>query len=638
MPLTSAPESHPRGHWWLLPVLLTLAVYAEVIQGGFVWDDHTLIESQALVQHVGPLPDYFTRMFWSDPDAVSSGYYRPLVTLSYALEQQLWDGAAAGFHLTNLLLHLVVVVLVYLLARRGGASPRAASLAAAVFGVFPRLSESVAWVSGRTDVMATGFVLAALLACSADDPGRRRPWAAGALLFLGLLCKELAVAGILGLLVLEHARVRSGARARAQAAHAVVPALLALLLYGALRLYALSQDVRGLAPVESGAMDLSQRGLAALAALGHYAAMLATPLSPRLEIGTLGVHPPAWVVLGALVLGGVFLLGRYARRTLPPLGQALLAAAGLSLALVLHLVPLGLHTLASDRFLYLPVAALAAALAPALARRASAPAWALGLLWALVLASLCGATFLRTRDWRSDATLWQATARTAEPDNAYVQQQLGDVYMSVHRYDDALVHLQRSVQRESRTGGLKAYNNLALCLSKLERHGEALALFEDIVRQQPSYRRGHLNLALAYARAGRFAQALSTLEHFGTLAPGDPALAPVRSLVQQAQAVLTRPAPALPQRMPAADAEQRARALQSLGAPYAAAAAWDAVAQAPDATPEQRLQALTSIVMEGPLPLARQALERARRLAPAEALLPQLEQALRGREAPGTED
>ncbi|WP_338864665.1 tetratricopeptide repeat protein [Myxococcus stipitatus] len=619
-----------RAKW--LPLLLVALAYANAVRGTFVWDDHSLIEEQSLVRELAPLPDYFTRMFWSDSLSVSRGYYRPLVTLGYAVEYALWGGAAEGFHLTNLLFHLVVVAWVFLLCRRAGASPWGAAVGAAAFGVFPRLTESVAWISGRTDVLAALFMLASLLVYRPSQSSRR--WLSGALLLLGLLCKEVAVAGLVGFTVLELRAVRARERGWSQAARNLLPMAVALVAYGVLRLNALRADVRELDGGASTGLSLAERALTALAAMGHYAVMLVDALRPRLQMGVVGEAPLPWVLLGAGVLAaGIILAWRRGGR-LSPLSQAALAAGAVALTLVLHLIPLGIHTLASDRFLYVPMAMLAVAFTAPIEHAVRArPKQALAVSCGVLLA-FATATHLRNRDWMDEMRLWRVAERVSGPDDAFVQQQLGGLYMNVHRYEDALVHLQNSVRTRSRLTGAKGYNNLALCLTKLGRHDEAITLFEDMVKQQPGYHRGHLNLAMTLARAGRFDAALLRLQKLEALAPGDTVIPELRALFERSRDTLAKLPAHPPGATPsAAVAETRARTFQELGAPHEAAANWEQVLGAPDATAEQRLQAVGFLVFEGNPGRARNALEGLSRAQPGDERLLLLEEALASRVA-----
>ena len=105
--------------------------------------------------------------------------------------------APLGYHLVNLLLHTGVVLLLWRLLRR--LEVPGAWFAAAVFAVHPLHVESVAWVIGRKDVLATVFYLSSMLAyirCTEMPRGRRRggPYLLAVALFvLGLLSKSIAI-------------------------------------------------------------------------------------------------------------------------------------------------------------------------------------------------------------------------------------------------------------------------------------------------------------------------------------------------------------------------------------------------------------------------------------------------------------
>ena len=117
-----------------------------------------------------------------------SGLWRPLVTLSYAIDGAISRFAPAWFRGTNLCLHAAVSALVALVAVEAGVPAWAALVAGAWFAAMPAHVESVAWISGRTDLLcASGFLLALWLDRRARRRGARGPgWLAVASLVLGL--------------------------------------------------------------------------------------------------------------------------------------------------------------------------------------------------------------------------------------------------------------------------------------------------------------------------------------------------------------------------------------------------------------------------------------------------------------------
>ena len=144
----------------LLALLVTFVVYRDVSQYDFVnYDDDLYVYENPHV--TGGLSPGAIRWAFSNGQA---GVWIPATWLSFQLDASLYGAGPAGFHRTNLLLHLLNVLLVFLVVRRLTGTQVGAALAAAVFGVHPVNVEAVAWVTARKDLLMTSFLLGAVLA------------------------------------------------------------------------------------------------------------------------------------------------------------------------------------------------------------------------------------------------------------------------------------------------------------------------------------------------------------------------------------------------------------------------------------------------------------------------------------------
>jgi len=90
-------------------------------------------------------------------------FYRPLPNLFWQADYALWGLWAGGYHLTNLLLHLVNIVLVGLLARKLTGRREFGGLAAIFFALHPAHIEAVSWLASRPDLIVTAFCLLSAL-------------------------------------------------------------------------------------------------------------------------------------------------------------------------------------------------------------------------------------------------------------------------------------------------------------------------------------------------------------------------------------------------------------------------------------------------------------------------------------------
>ncbi|MBM4079341.1 MAG: hypothetical protein FJ278_06550, partial [Planctomycetes bacterium] len=152
--------THCIGFLGVLVALLTAIGYAGLARHGFVFDDHTLIAQNEFIRQLNVGAFFTARHSYADPEG-QFGSYRPLRTLSFAVDYQLWGLDAAGFHLTNIALHALNAALVCLLAHRLTGRPRVAAIAALVFAFHPVQAEAVVRASCRGELLYSSFALLA---------------------------------------------------------------------------------------------------------------------------------------------------------------------------------------------------------------------------------------------------------------------------------------------------------------------------------------------------------------------------------------------------------------------------------------------------------------------------------------------
>jgi len=176
----------------LLLAVITLGLYGSSLIEITIKPSSVGIDDQSLLQQLFDqkitLHDAFLR-------SGSGKYYRPFLVLSYLADKLLWGDLIFGYRLTNVLLHTCNVMLVYLLGAkilRATRYARASALGSAVlFAVHPIAVESVSWISGRTDLLAAAFSLAAFSLFLSD--GRKKMLCAIPLGLAAALSKETGI-------------------------------------------------------------------------------------------------------------------------------------------------------------------------------------------------------------------------------------------------------------------------------------------------------------------------------------------------------------------------------------------------------------------------------------------------------------
>ena len=172
-------------------LLLALISYSTVLNSFFLSDDFG---------QIGKVLEGDLSFTWG---LEQGGFFRPLFILSYAIDGALWGTNPFGYHLTNIALHALNSYLVFILSaqlmRRNGhdaaSSLRVSVAAGLIFLLLPSHTEAVSWISGRADLIATFFVLSALIFYDSYRQERSSPYLAAtlALSMLALLAKESAL-------------------------------------------------------------------------------------------------------------------------------------------------------------------------------------------------------------------------------------------------------------------------------------------------------------------------------------------------------------------------------------------------------------------------------------------------------------
>ncbi|MFN3530927.1 MAG: tetratricopeptide repeat protein [Candidatus Brocadia sp.] len=144
----------------LLISALAVITFLNTLDNAFVYDDVFTITDNYFIRDWGNFPFLFTNEYFYRSGEVT---YRPVVTLSYFIDYSLWRLNPLGFHLTNVLLHIICAVLVYALLSIIVRNSTIPFLAGILFATHPILTEAVNGISYREDLLAAIFFLASLL-------------------------------------------------------------------------------------------------------------------------------------------------------------------------------------------------------------------------------------------------------------------------------------------------------------------------------------------------------------------------------------------------------------------------------------------------------------------------------------------
>lgn len=529
VPPGEAAEAGPgpaRGSWRTagLLVLLALGVFANNLPNGFVYDDRPAVVDNPAAADLSQTGRIFTTASWW-PAGLDAQHYRPLTTLTYALNGSLTPGQPGGYHLVNNLLHGLVAVVLYAVLLESGLSGAVAGLASVLFVVHPLHVEAVSWVNGRADVLAGLGVLVALLG---HLRGRRTGgWGWQALAGVGFVAAGLAKeTGYLTPAVLLawdlclgegtgwRERLR---RAWREGWRVYLACAVGLVGFGWVRSRlvggALVATVTPMASPLAGGATAVERLFTGSYVLGRYLWLslwpgpLSVDYSPD-QIPRLETLFDLRTLFGLAVLAGwAGLLAVAVRRRRPAVAFWLLAGALLLLPASNLLFPIG--TIMADRLVYLPLLAVLVPVAElwgGARRRWPRRAVALAVVGVLLLA---GRTVVRNRDWRDEATLFAAAVHTS-PRSAMAHKNLAAVRYDEGRYDEAA--RLASAALEILPAFPDAWLVLGNCQFAQGDPAAAVESFERCLALRADHASAHTNLAAALFFRGDTAGAVRESE------------------------------------------------------------------------------------------------------------------------------
>ncbi len=498
-------QARPAAGAALLVFLAAALLFARTLSFDLVWDDPLLLERVRSAVAQGGLPGLLRAEFRLG-ESEAMGYYRPVVLVSLWLDAHLPGPPAFGHHLTNVLLHALNAVLVYLLLGRVFTTRTAALVGGLVFAAHPVHVESVAFVSGRTDLWATLFALLAALCWHHDRPpsSRRLPLRlCGAFaLCLAALAKEVALLLPLVLLAWHAAELPR----RQEDSPSRPPLAVWLVLWGLaagavvlVRRFAgvpwgIGETGRLLDPsaltVGAALLDLER--------LTTYYRLLVLPWPLNaFYTGDQVAFTPLSLAATALFLGGCLALAVGGR------GRPGLKAFAWTLGFllpVLGLVPISGAVIA-ERFLYLPsigLSVLAAAAAERLPRGRTPQCAGTGA-FLLLIALLGMATFSRSGVWRDRLSLYSDLVRTT-PRYPSAYYNLGNAYSDLGRHREAAATYRQALLLNPRDAEAAIW--LGVAHQELGELSEAIVAYRRAVEISPRLSRAHLLLGNALALAG----------------------------------------------------------------------------------------------------------------------------------------
>ena len=456
----------------LLILGLTLYLFLPTFHFDFInFDDPYMVSGNPLL--LGPLT-------WQTLFAPLSGLIHPLTNLTYWIDMQIYGMNPGGFHLTNVIFHLIAVTALFFWVYNLTKEALVAALLAMAFAWHPTHVESVAWITERKDVVAAAFFWLSLLSHSFTVGENKKVWWLATWVFaiLSLMGKPLALGLPFILILIEWwkagppwSQKLSGRRATL----ILIPFVFLSIFFGLLNTWA--QMV--------GRSALQERPLFSVLRLPQqllfYAQKTFWPTDLKLIYSAADLAPSVLPILSFLV--AAFFCFYFAYRSSSFRRDLVFGLSFfiLIIAPALKMIPFGDESPVAERYLYVAQTGLLWPLArmtqiSVFVRRILIP------VFALVLTIWMTLSWQRLPAWKDGASMW-ASLLAVDPNSKLAHDHLAGVALSQEKMPEALTELQ--------LGDTESLNNLInqgfvlLRLNRLDEADQKISKAELIKAKDP---------------------------------------------------------------------------------------------------------------------------------------------------------
>jgi tetratricopeptide (TPR) repeat protein len=520
-----APQAWRRHNGLLMTGLIAIVawlVYFPSLHGGFVLDDDLLLTHNSTITASDGL-----YRFWFTKEAPD---YWPVSNSTLWLEWRLWGMNPAGYHVTNLLLHIADSLLVWLVLRK--LAVPGAWLAALLFAVHPVNVESVAWIAQRKNVLALFFFLLSILwwlkgesqlfnktatearvspkKSSLLDPTTFGVWYVLSLLsFVSAMLSKgsVAVLPLVLLLIIWWQRRRINATDVIKTAPFFLVAMILTVVNMNFQLQGVTTPIRD--------VTILQRLLGGATATWFYLTKALLPLHLAFVYPQWDIEPADlrwWLpLLMAVVVTALLVVKRnslHAKWVRP----ILIAWAFFCLALLpaMGFVDVGYmrHSLVADHYQHIALIAVVILVAAAIthgSQKLQGTARTATTVGAVpIVITLMFLAHQQSTLYASPQALYQNAVEN-NPNSWLAHNNLGDALAQANRPQEAILQFEKTLALQPDSA--LAHNNLAMRLAEVGRLQEAIDHYQQALRLKPKYADAENNYALALDSVGRLNEA-----------------------------------------------------------------------------------------------------------------------------------
>lgn len=505
-------------------ISLGFAIYGDVINGAFVWDDFDNVVNNTFIRSPSNVSDFFTKNLIAGAGKTID-WYRPILLVSYSIDYSLWGLNPIGYHIVNILFHIVSAAILFIIVNKLFNKTTIAWWASILFLIHPVQTEAVSYISGRADLLIVFFLLLSfyfflLFHKSANHKKRTTFFTLSLFSFsIALFSKETAFI-FPGILLLYHITFNEKINTT-QIKQAFITATPFIFMSGAyliLRLMVLNFS----GTFSSAGENIFQRTLVFIKLLPEYWWILIAPMGLHYRVvrnidasvGDLAVIFSLAIIIS--VIFSIIWFKKYRKILLFGFGWFFLSIFPASNTIV------PINFLIGERWLYLSAIGLFISTAfflDVLLQKFSKSEEVRFFIMSLLI--IYSAFFIvigidRNLDWKEETTILAHTLIYA-PDDAHLHTDLAIAYAEKGEYEKALTEFQKAANLNPNEYNI--YFNIGVLYENIRNFEKALEAYERVVVLKADYAPVYNKLANFYVNAKRYDDAIVALEQLKELLP-----------------------------------------------------------------------------------------------------------------------
>ncbi|MFC1645917.1 tetratricopeptide repeat protein [Candidatus Omnitrophota bacterium] len=479
-----------------LIIILGFAIYANSLDGQFIWDDVHLVRDNLNIRSPSNILKIFTTNV-TPSMRQSFSFYRPLMIFTYALDYYFWKLNVRGYHLTNTILHILAALGLYWLISIIFKDNFLSLLASLLFVAHPIHTEAVTYISGRADPLAAIFII---LCCVFYIKQLENRSIGNYVLMiisclLALFSKENSLI-LPMLLLIYHYSFKKKFALREFLSIIVITLVFAVVRFTFLKL------IVGSIVSET---SLLQRAAGFFVAIVSYNRLMVLPFNLHMEyVLRLFAFSVPKVIGGIILLISLLIYAIKARNKNTLMSFSILWFF-IALFPVSNLYPINAYM--AERWLYLPSIGFFLIVAKALTSLFRIRRFrVVSLMFIISLLSFYSLLTVKQNEyWQEPISFFERTLRYVK-NSPRLYYNLGCLYQDTGEHKEAIALYNKAIQINPKHA--ETYHNLGSVYGDIGKHEEAIVFYKKTLQIDPEYAQAYNNLGIAYNNTGKYEEAI----------------------------------------------------------------------------------------------------------------------------------